>query len=59
MLITRVEAAAALAKAVREQRMDQDEAHETEREFLNDWDNFTRIGVTEALTARCSVCLRW
>ena len=52
VLITRVEVAAALAMAVRAQRMDQDEAHEAEREFLDDWGDFTRIGVTDALTAR-------
>ena len=51
-LITRVEVAAALAQAVRQQRMDQNEAQEAEREFLDDWDDFTRIGVTEALAAR-------
>ena len=52
VLITRVEVAAALARAVRELRMDQDEAHEAEREFLDDWGDFTRIGVTDALTVR-------
>ena len=52
VLITRVEVAAALAKAVREQRMDQHDAHQAEQEFLDDWDDFTRIGVTDALTVR-------
>ena len=52
MLITRVEVAAALAKAVREQRMGQEEAREAEREFLDDWDDFTRIGLTDELIER-------
>ena len=51
-LITRVEVAAALAQAVRQERMDRNEAREAEREFVHDWDDFTRIGVTEALIAR-------
>ncbi len=51
-LITRVEVAAALAKAVREQRMNQDAAEEAQREFLDEWVDFTRIGVTDALAAR-------
>ena len=51
-LITRVEVSAALAQAVRQQRMGQNEAQEAEREFLDDWDDFTRIRVTEALIAR-------
>ena len=52
VLVTRVEAAAALARAVRERRIDQCQAHEAEREFLDDWGDFARIGVTDALTAR-------
>ena len=52
VLITRVEVAAALARAVRDQRMADDEAREAEREFLGDWDDFARIGVTDALTAQ-------
>ena len=51
-LITRVEVAAALAKAVRDDRMDAAEAREAERDFLDDWDDFTRIGLTEELAAR-------
>ena len=51
-LITRVEVAAALAKAVRAQRLDRNEAEDAEREFLDDWDDFTRIGVTEAVVAQ-------
>ena len=52
VLMTQVEVAAALAQAVRGQRMDENEARDAEREFLGDWDDFTRIGVTDALTAR-------
>jgi len=51
-LITQVEVAAALAQAVRQERMGRSEAREAEREFLRDWDDFTRIGVTETLGAR-------
>ncbi len=51
-LITRVEVPAALKKAVRTGDMDRDEAEEAHREFLEDWPDLTRIGVTEALAAR-------
>ena len=51
-LITHVEVAAALAQAVRQERMGRREAREAEREFLRDWDDFTRIGVTETLAER-------
>ena len=51
-LITRVEVAAALAQAVRQDRMGRVEAQEAEREFLGDWDDFTRIAVTSAVANR-------
>ena len=51
-MITRVEVAAALAKAVRTQRLDRNEAEDAEQEFLGDWDDFTRIGVMEVLVGR-------
>ena len=51
-LITHVEVAAALAQAVQQERMGRSEAREAEREFLRDWDDFTRIGVTETLAVR-------
>ena len=51
-LITRVEVAAALAQAVRQQRMGRSEAQEAQQEFLDDWDDFTRIGVTVGLATR-------
>ena len=57
-LITRVEVAAALAQAVRQRRMARNEAQEAEREFLNDWDDLTRIGVTGGLAARAGA-LAW
>ncbi len=50
-MITQVEVAAALAQAVRQQRMGRNEAQEAEQEFLDDWDDFTRIGVTGRLAA--------
>ena len=46
-LITRVEGAAALAKAVRDDRTLSAEAREAERDFLDDWADFTRIGLTD------------
>ena len=51
-LTTRVEIAAALAQTVRQGRMSRNEAQEAEREFLTDWEDFTRIGVTGGLAAR-------
>ena len=57
-LITRVEIAAALAQAVRHQRMARNEAQEAEHEFFDDLDDFTRIGVTGGLAARAG-SLAW
>lgn len=51
-LITRVEVAAALAKAVRDSRMAPADAREAEREFLDDWTVFTRIRLTNSLAVR-------
>ena len=51
-LITRVEVAAALAKAVRDGRMPSAEAREAENDFLDDWADFTRIGLTDDVAAR-------
>ncbi len=58
VLITRVEVAAALAQAVRAERMDQAEAQAAEREFLDDWHDFARIGVNDVLTQRAGA-LAW
>lgn len=57
-LITRVEVPAALKKAVRTGDMDREEAEEAQREFLEDWPDLTRIGVTDALAARAGT-LAW
>jgi len=51
-MITRVEVAAALAKAVRDDRMEPAEARDAEQDFLDDWADFTRIGLTDDLAAR-------
>ena len=51
-LITRVEVAAALAKAVRDDRMPSSEAREAESDFLDDWADFTRIGLTDDVAGR-------
>ncbi len=51
-LITRVEVAAALAKAVRDGRMPSAEAREAENDFFDDWADFTRIGLTDDVAAR-------
>ena len=51
-LITRVEVAAALAKAVRDDRMPSAEARDAETDFLDDWTDFTRIGLTDDVAAR-------
>ena len=50
-LITRIEVAAALAKAVRDDRMEPAEAHDAESDFLDDWADFTRVGLTDDLAA--------
>ena len=50
-LITRIEVAAALAKAVRDDRMEPAEAHDAERDFLDDWTDFTKVGLTDDLAA--------
>lgn len=57
-LITQVKVAAALAQAVRQQRMGRNEAQEAEQEFQDDWDDFTRIGVTGRLATRAGT-LAW
>ena len=45
-LITRVEVAAALAKAVRDSRMELREARAAEQAFVDEWSVFTRIAFT-------------
>ena len=51
-LITRTEVAAALAKAVREGRLNDHGSRQAHREFLEDWPDFGRVPVTEALATR-------
>ena len=38
--------------------MDREEAREAERDFLDEWADFTRIGMTDALTAQAG-SLAW
>ena len=51
VLITRTEVAAALGRAWREARVDAEGARRAEQEFLEDWADFGKIPVTEALAA--------
>ena len=51
-LITRTEVAAALAKAVREGRLHDHGGRQAHREFLEDWPDFGRVPVTQALATR-------
>ncbi|MCY4077436.1 MAG: type II toxin-antitoxin system VapC family toxin [Acidobacteria bacterium] len=51
-LITRTEVAAALARAVRQGRLNEDGGREAHRRFLEEWPDFGRVPVTDALAAR-------
>ena len=51
-LITRVEVAAALAKAVWDNRMPLQEARNAEQAFVADWSAFTRIAFTNEVAVR-------
>ena len=57
-LVTRTEVAAALAKAVRDDRVDEDEAQRAQRKFLREWPDFGRVPVTDALVERADA-LAW
>ena len=57
-LVTRTEVAAALAKAVRDDRVDEDEARRAHRKFLREWPDFGRVPVTDALVERADA-LAW
>ena len=57
-LVTRTEVAAALAKAVRDDRVDEDEAQRAHRKFLREWPDFGRVPVTDALVERADA-LAW
>ena len=57
-LVSRAEVAAALAKAVRANLLEEDEAREAQRAFATDWADIARIPVTEALVSRAET-LAW
>lgn len=57
-LVTRTEVAAALSKAVRDDRVDEDEAQRAHRKFLREWPDFGRVPVTDALVERADA-LAW
>ena len=57
-LISRAEVAAALAKAVRAEILDEDEARKAQRAFAAQWPDMARIPVTEALVSRAGT-LAW
>lgn len=57
-LITRTEVAAALSRARRESRIDAGEGRRAEQEFLEDWDDFGKVPVTEEL-ADSAAQLSW
>ena len=57
-LVTRTEVAAALAKAVRDDRVDEDEAQRAHRKFLREWADFGRVPITDALVERADA-LAW
>ena len=51
-MITRTEVAAALARAVREGRLSEDGGQEAHQGFRDEWPDFGRVSVTDALAAR-------
>ena len=57
-LVTRTEVAAALAKAIRDHRVDEDEARRAYRKFLREWPDLGRVPVTDALVERADA-LAW
>ena len=57
-LISRAEVSAALAKAVRAEILDEDEARDAQRAFAAQWQDIARIPVTEVLVARAET-LAW
>jgi len=57
-VITRVEVAAAFAKAVRMRLLLREEAASALEVFNNEWENFVRIQMTEVLISRASA-LAW
>jgi uncharacterized protein len=57
-LVSRVEVAAALAKAVRAKLLEEHEARAAQRAFATQWPDIARIPVTEALVSRAET-LAW
>lgn len=57
-LVTRTEVAAAIAKAVRRRVLDDDGGRRAHRRFLDQWPDFWRMPVTDALVARADA-LAW
>jgi predicted nucleic acid-binding protein len=57
-LVSRAEVAAALAKAVRAQLLDENEARAAQRAFAIEWTDIARIPVTEGLVSRAQT-LAW
>jgi uncharacterized protein len=57
-LITRVEVAAALAKAVRLEIIEPANGRKAQRAFASEWSDFAKVPVTEALVSRAEA-LAW
>lgn len=57
-LVTRAEVAAALARAVRSGKVDEDDARRAHRKFLHEWPDIGRVPVTDALVERADA-LAW
>jgi predicted nucleic acid-binding protein len=57
-LVSRAEVAAAFAKAARSGALSDDEARKAQRTFAEDWLDFARLPVTEAVVARAET-LAW
>ena len=57
-LVTRAEVAAALARAVRSGKVDEDDARRAHRKFLLEWPDIGRVPVTDALVERADA-LAW
>ena len=57
-LVTRTEVSAAIAKAVRRRVLDDDSGRRAHRRFLDEWPDFWRMPVTDALVARADT-LAW
>jgi uncharacterized protein len=58
MVLTRVEMASALTRAVRMNLVDTDKAEIAWQDFLSDWESFARLPVTPGLVERASQIAR-